>query len=233
MIPSSARAGEDDLHLAPPGFGQAAEQGLLSSDLLKQVPALVRLERLIAIAHASRSEFCPSKARDYFCYLYLNGWSLSLFDAQMRVDSFWHNSLTIFFYRMAFARPEVLPEKCAQSIVELLSHTEQEGQATEPPSLVAGTLSSTFWVVKASFPSALMWVALLAGPQAEANSRPWFCSLLTIAQTLTSPPLTNFDEALREHVKPCWLWCDRLTPSARSLWHDASQGRAIGGFSAG
>lgn len=218
MTPSSVLSGEDHSALAPDGLRQASEQGLLSIELLDQAPNLVLLERLLIAAHSSAGDFTSHKARDYFCYLYLNGWSLSLYHASTPLESFWHNCLTLYFYRMSFARPEVFPEKCASTIQEILNNGANVAFGpTVSPTLDPQTVSATFSTIGGAFPSALIWASLLAGP-IDARLRPWFCSLLRLACTNTYPPIKDFESAIMNYMKPYWLWCDRLTPSAKGFW---------------
>lgn len=218
MTPSSVLSGEDHSALGPQGLRQASKQGFLSGELLAQAPSLVILEGLLSAAHSRAGDFTSHKARDYFCYLYLNGWSLSLYQASTPMESFWHNCLTLYFYRMSFARPEVFPEKCASTIQEILNNGANNAFGpTTSPTLDLRTVSATFSMLGGSFPSALIWASLLAGP-IDARLRPWFCSLLRIACTYTIPPVGDFDDAMTNFIKPCWLWCDRLTPSAEEFW---------------
>lgn len=228
LTPSSHRSDADLTGLLPAGFSLASERSLICDELFWLTPNLVELEQLLRTAHTQRDRFNPATARDYLCHLYLNGWSLSLYEPLVPIAAFWHHSLTLYFYRMAFSRPEVIPERCAASLLEVLNYEEGVFRLTsrqnDAPELDVDNVSTVFQSIAGAFSSALLWVALLAGPVADERLRPWYCSLLQWCCSNTGRPLDTLDEALSLQVQPFWLWSDRLTPGARRIWEDAFGG---------
>lgn len=209
----------------PPGFHSTSERGLICDELLWLTPNLVELEQLLRTAHLQRGQFTPAKARDYLCHLYLNGWSLSLYQPLVPIAAFWHHSLTLYFYRMAFSRPETIPERCAASLLEILNYEEGVLRTTsrqqDAPELDINNVSTVFRSIAGAFSSALLWIALFAGPVANERLQPWYRSLLQWVCSSVDPPISTLEQALSQQVQPHWLWSDRLTHSARRFWEDA------------
>lgn len=225
MTPSVVQSGVDQSHLIPSGFEQLFSADLIAVDLRGILPSLVCLERLLAKAHSTTDEFTNAMARDYFGYLYLNGWSLHFYEPMRMLDHLWRNCLTLYFYRMAFADPAVFPTQTAATILHILNACDggEDELACRLliPRLDVGNVSETFRTIGNSFPSVLVWIALLAGPVGGDILRPWYSQLLQIACANTYPQPRDFDEVLWGFLKGKWLWCDRLTPSARRFWDEA------------